>query len=227
MGWLWPESNVARARSSLGSAVHTLRKSLSSGEPQKVNTPDFIVFEDGQYSICKSIQISSDVQEFGDLCQRGCHFEETRRTREAITEYEKAIELYQGDYLVEDLHEEWTMVERERLVYLYVDALDRVARYQLEAGQLRKCIQICYRLLEKEPSHEESYCRLMQCYAHLGLRFRALEQYRLCQEILSNRFGITPSPETQTLCREIVPNRIASTAPASESGFIRPRLTLS
>ncbi len=125
MAWLWPESNLTRARSSLSSAVHMLRKSLSSEEPRNVDASDFIVFVDGQYSISKRVQISSDVQEFSDLYLRGCRLEETHGSRAACPEYEKAIELYRGDYLVEDLHEEWTMVERERLIYLYVDTLDR------------------------------------------------------------------------------------------------------
>jgi DNA-binding SARP family transcriptional activator len=93
MGWLWPESNFARARSSLGSAVYTLRKSLCCGEPHEADISGFIVFENGQYSICRDIQISSDVQDFCDLCQCGNRLEETRQTRQAITEYERAIEL--------------------------------------------------------------------------------------------------------------------------------------
>ncbi len=35
---------------------------------------------------------------------------------EAVAEYEKAADLYRGDYLTEELYEEWTVIERERLL---------------------------------------------------------------------------------------------------------------
>jgi hypothetical protein len=34
---------------------------------------------------------------------------------EAVAEYEKAADLYRGDYPTEDLYEEWTVIEPERL----------------------------------------------------------------------------------------------------------------
>jgi DNA-binding SARP family transcriptional activator len=218
MDWLWPESNLKRARSSLGSTVYLLRRSLNSSLPQRENTPDSIVFENGQYSIHTAIRVSSDVQEFDVLYRHGRRLEEARRIREAITGYEMAIALCDGDYLAEDLHEGWTMVERERLTHEYIDALDRLADFQLETRELRKCIESCYQLLKKDPSHERSYCRMMHCYASLGLRIRALEQYRLCQKVLRHTFGINPSSETQTLYREIISNRAANTIPTSKSG---------
>jgi DNA-binding SARP family transcriptional activator len=61
---------------------------------------------------------------------------------------------------------------------------------------------------------------MMHCYASLGLRIRALEQYRLCQKVLRHTFGINPSSETQILYREIISNRAANPGPTSESGSI-------
>jgi LuxR family transcriptional regulator, maltose regulon positive regulatory protein len=226
MGWLWPESNLRRARSALGSTVHTLRKALNSRLPQRADSTDCLVFKDGQYSIHSDVRVSSDTQRFSYLYRRGCHLEDARQIQEAAKEYERAIELYKGDYLVEDLDEDWTMVERERLAHAYVYALDRVAGYQLATGQLRKCIESNYRLLEKDYSHEESYRRLMRCYARLGLRFRVLEQYRLCQKVLRQAFRISPSPETQSLYQEIVSKGATAAGPTYESGFIHQRVSL-
>jgi len=40
---------------------------------------------------------------------------------------------------------------------------------------------------------------LMQCYARLGLRARALHQYRMCERILEQEYGTLPSPKTKSL----------------------------
>ena len=82
--------------------------------------------------------------------------------------------MYRDDYLVEDLYEDWTMIERERLTSGYVNMLERLSDYYLDDGQLQKSIGVCYQILEKDPYHEESYRRLMRGYSRLGLRSRRL-----------------------------------------------------
>jgi len=105
---------------------------------------------------------------------------------------------------VEDLYEDWTMVERERLANAYVDMLDRLAAHYMETGQLRECVRACYQVLEKDRCHEDTYRLLMRCYARLGMRGRALRQYRLCEKILGREYGTTPSPETRALYRNLL-----------------------
>src|SRR3712207_7318836 len=53
---------------------------------------------------------------------------------------EEAVGHYRDDYLLEDLYEDWTMVERERLANAYVDMLWRLAVYYLESGQHQRSI---------------------------------------------------------------------------------------
>jgi LuxR family transcriptional regulator, maltose regulon positive regulatory protein len=111
--------------------------------------------------------------------------------------------VYRGDYLLEDLYEDWTMIERERLSNAYVDMLDRLTAHYLETGQLKESIEACYRTLEKDRCHEDGHRTLMRCYARLGQRGRALRQYHLCEGILGREYGTAPSPETQALRRSI------------------------
>jgi DNA-binding SARP family transcriptional activator len=197
MGWLWPHSNLKKARWSLNSAIHGLRKLLS--ECPASGSANYVVLEEGYYRLCSEVQVIADVDEFDACYEEGRDLERARRMPEAAAEYERAIALYRGDYLVEDLYEDWTMVERERLSNAYMDMLGRLALHYTEAGQHQESIRACYRVLEKDRCHEDSYRVLMRCYAHLGLRGRALRQYRLCEKILRQEYGTAPSPETQAL----------------------------
>jgi len=144
-------------------------------------------------------ELATDVEEFDGHYERGRRLEGRGRFEEANGEYEKAVALYRGDYLLEDLYEDWTMVERERLVNAYVDMLGRLAEHYMEADQPQEGIRACYRILEKDRCHEDSYRLLMQCYARLGLRGRALRQYRLCESTLGREYGMAPSSETRAL----------------------------
>jgi DNA-binding SARP family transcriptional activator len=197
MGWLWPESNLKKARWSLNTAIHGLRK-LLSGCSSSV-TVNYVFLEDGYYRLSPSVRVTTDVNDFDRHHERGLRLEKDRRTREAAIDYEKAAELYRGDYLIEDLYEDWTMVERERLANAYMDVLDRLAIHYMEVGQHQESIRVCYRVLEKDRCHEDSYRLLMECYARLGLRARALHQYRMCEQILGQEYDTSPSPETRSL----------------------------
>jgi DNA-binding SARP family transcriptional activator len=207
MGWLWPDSNLKKARWSLNSAIHGLRK-LLSGCSASVSI-NYVFLEDGYYRLSPDIGVTTDVNDFDKHHERGRRLEKGLRMQEATIEYEKAIELYRDDYLVEDLYEDWTMVERERLANAYIDTLDRLAVHYMEVGQHQESIRACYRVLEKYRCHEDSYRLLMQCYAHLGLRARALHQFRMCEKILGQEYGTSPSPETRSLYLKLLRDQSA------------------
>jgi LuxR family transcriptional regulator, maltose regulon positive regulatory protein len=207
MGWLWPDSNLKKARWSLNSAIHGLRK-LLSGCSATVSI-NYVSLEDGYYRLSPDVGVTTDVDDFDNHHERGRRLEKDLRMREAAIEYEKAIELYRDDYLVEDLYEDWTMVERERLANAYVDILDRLAVHYMEVGQHQESIRVCYRVLEKYRCHEDSYRLLMQCYANLGLRARALHQFRMCEQILGQEYGTSPSPKTRSLYLKLLRDQSA------------------
>ncbi len=201
--WLWPNSGLRKARWSLNSAIYSLRSTLD-GELSSAATSGYVLLKSGYYHLAPELRPSSDVEEFDAHYERGRLLEKSRQPLQAIGEYEKALELYRDEYLIEDLYEDWTMIERERLANSYVDMLNRVSRYYAENGQPQMSIQVCYRLLKKDPLHEESYQLLMRCYARLGLRTRALHQYQLCEQILERQYGMEPSPDTRDLYRNLL-----------------------
>lgn len=201
MGWLWPESRPQKARWSLNSAIYALRGVLTGLD---VSLSDCVALDGGRYHVSPGLRVSSDVQEFGAHYERGRLLERSREIEEAVREYEEAVRFYRDDYLVEDLYEDWTMIERERLTGAYVGLLDRLSDFYIDAGRLQKSIGVCYRILERDPYHEEVYRRLMRCYSRLGLRSRAARQYELCHRILGRLPGMAPAEETQTLHRRIL-----------------------
>jgi DNA-binding SARP family transcriptional activator len=193
MGWLWPESNLKKARWSLNSAIYGLRKLLASW-PHLADCPEHLLLEDGRYRLSPAVRVESDVDEFDAHFELGRRLEREGQTQAAAKEYERAVQLYRGDHLIDDPYEDWTMVERERLSNAYVYMLGRLAVHYLESGQLQQSIRACYRILKKDSCHEESYRLLMRCYVRLGFRERALRQYRVCEQTLRRQYGTDPSP---------------------------------
>jgi two-component SAPR family response regulator len=197
MGRLWPEVNIDRARWSLSSTIRALRELLSSCS-KLARSSEALVFEDGYYHLSSAVEVLTDVDEFDAHYERGRCLQNESLTVEAATEYNQAAGLYQGDYLGENFNEDWTIIERERLASAYMDILDRLARYYLEDGQRWESIQTCHTLLKKDPCYEAAYHLLMECYLRLGLRTRALDQYRLCRHMLRRVHDTEPALELRT-----------------------------
>jgi DNA-binding SARP family transcriptional activator len=87
MGWLWPESNLKKARWSLNSAIHGLRKLLS--ECSSSVTKNYVFLEDGYYRLSPGVRVTTDVDDFDRHHERGRKLEKDRRMREAAMEYER------------------------------------------------------------------------------------------------------------------------------------------
>ena len=203
MDWLWPHSTPRKARWSLNSAMYDLRRTLDQW-PKPVRAAEIISYRNGYYSLSSEIRFYTDVEAFDGHRVSARRLEMERNTEEAAREREKAVALYRDDYLVENLYEDWTMIERERLSNSYLEMLSQLACQYAETGRFRDSIHHCYQILDKDPCHEDSYQLLMRCYANLGLWSRAFDQYRLCEQMLGQQYGVAPSPETRRLYKELL-----------------------
>jgi TolB-like protein/DNA-binding SARP family transcriptional activator/tetratricopeptide (TPR) repeat protein len=178
---LWGDREEEQARGSLREALVKLRRCMGDPNPLQT-TRDTVALDPAVISI--------DAMEFVRLAKAG--------------ELEQAAELYRGE-LLEGLtlpdggFEDWCLVERTRLHDLAVDVLSRLLASQ--GGRL--AVQTGQRLLELEPTREETHRTLMRLYAATGDRSQALHQYQMCRDHLKGELGVAPSPETDALYRQI------------------------
>ena len=126
-----------------------------------------------------------------------------KRLGAAAEAYRKAVSLYRGDFLAEDLYLEWAIPHRERLRNLYLEALEWLALHHFRRGEYRESIHYAELILEKDGCREDAHRLLMRCYARLGQRNRALRQYHLCRETVRRELDIEPMPETTLLYERI------------------------
>ena len=201
MCWQWPESDLKRARWALNSAIYRMRKLLDYGPSSTSLT--YILLEKGYYRLNPTVRVETDVDKFDTCYEQGLKLARANRMPEAIAEYEKAIEVYRDDYLVEDLSEGWTMVERERLLSEYINMLDQLTAYYCSVARYQESLHYCYRLLKKDPFLDRAHGRVMECYGCLGMPARASSHYQHYQYTLRRELGKNPSPELQHLHRKI------------------------
>jgi DNA-binding SARP family transcriptional activator len=195
----WPETDPETARPNLHQAIYSLRQTLRraciGSKP--------IRFENDCYSIDPAITIRIDFLEFDACCKAGRQLESAGRLEEAILQYRSAESMYLGDFLEEDLYDDWAAAPREQYRMAYLTLAERLIEYYQQQGAYQASIEMCQKVLARDHCHEKAHFRLMQCYHSLGRRSWAARQYHACVKSLKDELGVLPSDETTTLFKEI------------------------
>ncbi len=204
---LWPDSDPQTAVNGLRVALHALRQALGTCLRSDDGARDYVVVEDGKYSVNPSSGLWVDADEFTTHFINGRRLERLGQTRAAIAHFESAEALYRDDYLLEDIYEDWTLVRREELKDQYLMVLTKLADACVEQGDAEGCIVRCHKILQKDACREDAYRRLMRCYAQLGQPSQALHWFSFCARTLRQELDVAPSEQTMDLYHRISSGR--------------------
>jgi DNA-binding SARP family transcriptional activator len=190
--WLWPGAEPDAAEVNLRSAISDLRKLL---EPELTRGRDsaFILTRREGYAFNLDLA-AVDLFEFEQVIS-------SAMTRPSL---EAALTQYRGDLLEEDPYAEWTILERERLHEVRLEALARLADLRLTEGDYPAAIAACEQALTLDASRETLWRSLMRAYALQGDRAAALRAFDRCRATLARDLGVDPLPETLKLHEQIL-----------------------
>ncbi len=195
----WPNADPEAARKNMYVAIHGLRQAFKSSQPDF----SYILFYDDHYFLNPDLEVWVDFEEFTKRFQAGQSFERRGELIEAMKAYEAAESLYQGNFLEEDLYEDWLIPFREGLQESYLITLDRLNQYYFEEKKYGICIQFCQKILARDNCREDAHRFLMCCFSRQGQRNLALRQYHVCVETLRRELGVPPMQETTELYHRI------------------------
>ena len=201
---LWPETEPEVASNRLRVALYDVRQTFAN----IVNVQDIIIYQDGGYGLNPNLDVWIDADEFEALWHDGLSCERDGRNSDAARKYEQAEMLYQGDYLGDDLYEEWTVLRRESLRDSYLHLLGKLAFWCMEDCDYGNCISSCQKLLEVDPYREDAYRLLMRCYVAMRENASALHWYEICVSVLRNGLDVEPSAYTTKLQQQIIAGKV-------------------
>jgi len=205
---LWPGCTRETANSSLKTAIYALRQTLrslcSETENNSEHSSSFVLFFEGKYTLNPEIELWVDVEEFQHHWSTGQRLEKRGENAQAISEYLAAEKLYRGDYLEDDLYEDWTLLQREALKDTYLTILAKLADNDFKTGDYQSCITYCQKILAKDSCREGIYQQLMRCYSRLGQRHRAIRWYELCVKTMKKELDLAPDAQTVELYQKLL-----------------------
>jgi DNA-binding SARP family transcriptional activator len=201
---IFPHLSVDKAGQSLRARLSELRRLL---EPRLKNGREsqYIISTGHQaYYFDSSASCWLDTETLHKKLETAQLLEKERKWSEALQSYQDALSLYRGDFLSDDLYEEWTLTLREKWKELYQNALARLADCHAHLGQYDMAVEKCLGVLHDAPAREPIYRQLMLYYSLMGDKSAAIKSYQSLLQILRAELELSPSPETRILYQQIL-----------------------
>ncbi len=197
---LWRDLEPSAAQRNLKVALYSLNKAL---EPDRLPgvEPAYVMRHGATYGLRPNADLWLDADEFQQLIHEG---DQLQADPEACADaYQRALDLYSGEYLQDALYEDWASGERERLLALYLRTTEKLAIIRLDRGRYDDAIALCRRILARDNCWERAYRLMMAAYARQGNRSRALRVFRSCEESIKHELDAQPGPLTRNLYEQI------------------------
>lgn len=206
LGYLWPESDEQRARTSLNQLVHSIRRQLDA--------PD--LFVGSSVVQLNRDRVTSDVAQFRDAV----------RERDHAT----AVSLHRGPFLDgfylrgADEFERWVANVRGDLARMAARSLQALAEDATRRGDARAAADWWRRLTEAEPLSAHAAGEFMRALDALGDRAAALEHARRYETLVKQELGTGLDPSLHDLVRQLrsATHATERTGPASHATPGRP-----
>ncbi len=201
---LWPDEDPAVSRKNLRLTLHRLRRALgeTGGGQSYVRT-------DGDMLLLMPAVAPEpdwlDAAAFERAATAALAGRDVARCQDALA-------LYTGDYLPDDLYEEWAVGPREALRHRYLTLLLHVAVLHERQGMPHEAERCLRTILETDPSHEPATRALMRVQSATGQFAEALRTYRRLVVTLRQEFELAPDVETQAQYQALLTAQAAAAA---------------
>jgi DNA-binding SARP family transcriptional activator len=192
--YLWPEADLATAQRNFKITLNTLYQVL---EPERDAGSEsaFILREGSTYGLRPKADLWLDADEFTRA---------VKKAKEKPALLQKAMALYQGEYLPDAIYETWAAEESERLSALFLESADELAGFFIAQKRFNEAIDLCQRILNQDNCWERAYRHLMLAYDRLNDRGQVGRTYQRCVQTLRDELDVSPAPETQKLYEQLV-----------------------
>jgi DNA-binding SARP family transcriptional activator len=186
---LWPEDDPDKLPNRLSVALAVLRSVL---DPHKRFAPDHFVSADKASLRIALEHVPVDVESFLATAVEGIALAEGGRP-EAAGRLAAAEATYAGDFLEEDLYEEWAVPLREDAQAAYIQVARALAASAHGRGDFDAEARYLLRVLERDPYDETAQVALVSSLAFAGRHGEARRFYRAyCARM--REIGVEPAP---------------------------------
>lgn len=197
---LWPESDRDDPVNALKTLIYRIRMLLKeSGFPYY---RECILVHQGTYRWNPDFACSVDVIDFEKACKEALTLAAT--PEEKIPLLQKAISLYNGEFLPKCAMDEWVVPLSTYYYALYLRAVNALLHLLREQQEDSEIVDLCRRALLFEPVDENLHYNLMVALINLSMIEDARSQYAYVTRLFFNKLGVPPSERIRDLYQRMM-----------------------
>lgn len=196
----WGDYPTHLAKKYFRNALWRLRTLLSDcGMP----VDDYLVVQDEWISFGTASPCWVDVDVIKTVSARYGHVPPPELIPDQAAELRQAAEVFSGE-LLEGVYEDWAIFERERLRLQGLNLLSQLVEYHAAQADFEHGLEYCTRILAHENTREDIHRQMMWMYWQSGNPASALNQYKLCCQVLREEMGVAPTEATRMLYQQML-----------------------
>ncbi|MGI5901719.1 MAG: bacterial transcriptional activator domain-containing protein [Desulfitobacteriia bacterium] len=200
---LGPDLDLQNPKNALRTQIYRLRQLLTKMQTQNCLPPFCrLNFQNGFYEFIIFENSTLDAEEFSAGIQKGNELKDSD-PREAVFYYQRALNIYRGDFLAEDLYSEWVIPIRNRYHRLYVWALLQQLELLKILGEYEEIVETCEKAFTIESDEELVHIAYLEALLELALFKQATIHYKYVTEKLAGDLGVKPSSALREIGREL------------------------
>ena len=181
-------------------AVHTLRDRLEPDRPKHGGSA-FVVSRSGGYELERAF-VWIDADDFEVSVREGVRARTEGDDETAEAALTRAVGLYRGDFLAEEIYAEWAFGERDRLREMAAQALRNLSEIKAGQGDLEAATEQLHRLAELEPYDMDVQRDLLGMLVRRGRHAEAARRHDLLRRRYLKTFGTEPPVDLADLARD-------------------------
>lgn len=179
---LWQEDETDNPAGALKNLMYRLRCTLK----KVFGENEYIITSRGSYLWNQEISVVVDAEKFEEYCEAARNTKE----EESIKLYEKAIELYQGDYMPHIVDKHWVVSQATYYHSLFLSATKSLAKLYLHRKKFEDMEHVCSKGIQYDSVDEQLYCDLITSLIEQNKHKLALERYEQAKKALKDVLGI-------------------------------------
>ncbi len=194
---LWRDEETDNPAGALKNLMYRLRMLLK----KHFGENDFILTSRGSYQWNPEIEVELDVEKFEAFCEKAKKEEETEPKLEA---FEKAIELYQGDFMPKLLDMHWSVTLTTYYHSMFLSCVKGLSEIYKDEERFDELEVLANWAIMHDNLEECFYYYLIYARMKKGQSKHALESYEKACKILYEELGVHNPEKLQEVYEELL-----------------------
>lgn len=194
---LWTENEPENPIGALKNLMYRLRNVLKT----VFGNEKFIVTGSSAYRWNPQIEVMLDIEAFESYIVSA---RQEKNQILAMENYEKALQMYHGDFMDNALTEHWAMIMTTHYHSLFLSSTKELADLYMHIGQYREMEGICMHGLKVDSADERLHCSYIMSLIRQNKTELAIKSFDDATKILYEALGIRNSDELEKVQRELL-----------------------